>query len=124
MLLLDSGKYNSDAAGVIGSIQGTFEKHHAQVLASRPWDERRLAYPVAGHKKGTYYLIYFKGEGKNLKPIEHDFHLNEAILRHMMLRIDPKMVDTMLALARDEHALAVQAPGLADDAEVTSPARD
>jgi hypothetical protein len=42
----------------------------------------------------------------------------------MMLRIDPKMVDTMLALARDEHALAVQAPGLADDAEVTSPARD
>lgn len=118
MLLLDSGKYNGDAAGVIGGIHGTLEKHHAEVLASRPWDERRLAYPVNGQKKGTYFLIYFKGDGKVLKPIEHDFHLNESILRQMTLRIDPKLVDTMLALARDEHALAVQAPGLADDVDL------
>jgi ribosomal protein S6 len=62
-----------------------------------------------------YYLIYFQSEGRNLIPLEQDFRLNEAILRTMILRIDPKLVDTMLALAKDEHALAVQAPGLADE---------
>jgi small subunit ribosomal protein S6 len=115
MLLLDSNKYNNDGAGVIGQIHGLIQKHHAEVLASRPWDERRLAYPVAGHKKGTFYLLYFRGEGRNLKGLESDFNLNEVILRQLMVRIDPKLVDTMLALARDEHAFAIQAPGLAED---------
>ena len=40
--------------------------------------------------------------------IEHDFALNETILRMLILKIDPKLVDTMLTLARDEHALALQ----------------
>ena len=123
MLLLDSNKYNNDGAGVIGQIHGLIEKHHAEILASRPWDERRLAYPVEGHKKGSYYLIYFRGEGRNLKPLESDFNLNEAILRKLIVRIDPKLVDTMLALARDEHALAMQAPGLAEDGTDLSPPR-
>src|SRR5262245_4305341 len=118
MLLLDGGKYNSDAAGVLGQIHGLLERHNADILASRPWDERRLAYPVDGHKKGMYYIMYWKCEGKQLKPIEADFRLNEPILRTLTLRVDPKMVDTMLALARDEHALAVQAPGLRDDVDI------
>jgi hypothetical protein len=29
-------------------------------------------------------------------------------LRSMVIKIDPKLVDTMLALARDEHAFALQ----------------
>jgi small subunit ribosomal protein S6 len=116
MLLLDSNKYAGDPTGVINQVHGLLEKHHAEILASRPWDERRLAYPVKGHKKGMYYLLYLKSEGKDLRPLEQDFALNEAILRAMMLKVNPKLVDAMLALARDEHAFAIQAPGLAEEA--------
>jgi small subunit ribosomal protein S6 len=115
MLILDSNKYNSNPTDVVNQVHTLLERHHAEVLASRPWDERRLAYPVNGHKKGTYYLIYFRSEGPNLNGLEGDFHLNEAILRYMTLKIDPKLVDTMLALARDEHAFALQSPGLAEE---------
>jgi small subunit ribosomal protein S6 len=115
MLLLDSNKYSNDPTGVVNQIHGILEKHHAEVLASRPWDERRLAYSIGHHKKGMYYLIYFKAEGKNLVPIEHDFGLNEPILRTMILKIHRKLVDAMLAVARDEHAVAIQTPGLADE---------
>src|SRR5439155_1311853 len=76
-------------------------------LAYRPWDERRLAYPIAKHKKGLYYLMYFRSEGKNLAPLEHDMALNEMIIRSMILKIDPKLVDTMLALVKGEHAPAL-----------------
>jgi small subunit ribosomal protein S6 len=117
MLLLDSNKYASDANSVVNQVHGLLEKHHAEILASRPWDERRLAYPVNGHKKGTYYLIYFRSDGKNLRPLEQDFALNETMLRSLIIRVNDKLVDTMLALARDEHALAVQAPGLAEPPE-------
>jgi small subunit ribosomal protein S6 len=115
MLILDSGKYNADPAAAVGQVHGLLEKHGGEILASRPWDERRLAYPIAGHKKGTYYLIYYRAEGKSRTPIERDFALNEIIVRSLTLRIDRKLVDTMLALARDEHAMAIQTPGLADE---------
>jgi small subunit ribosomal protein S6 len=74
---------------------------------SRPWDERRLAYPVKGHKKGLYYLIYFRTESGNVVNIERDCALSELILRVLILHVDPKLVESLLAVARDEHALAL-----------------
>jgi small subunit ribosomal protein S6 len=107
MFLLDANKVAGDVHAAQGQLHTLLEKHEAEILASRPWDERRLAYPVDGHKKGLYYLTYFKIEGKKLVDIEHDVALNETILRSMVLKIDPKLVDTMLAIARDEHATAL-----------------
>jgi small subunit ribosomal protein S6 len=116
MLLLDSNKYAGDSTGVVNQIHGLLQKHQAEILASRPWDERRLAYPVNGHKKGAYYLLYFRMDTKNLRPLQQDFALNETLLRSLVLKVHPKLVDAMLNLARDEHAFAIQAPGLAEEA--------
>jgi small subunit ribosomal protein S6 len=108
MFLLDTNKVAGDVPAAGKQIQSLLERNHVEVLASRPWDERRLAYPIRGHKKGLYYLTYFRSDGKNLRTLEHDIALNEMILRSLVLRVDPKHVDTMLAIARDEHALALQ----------------
>jgi small subunit ribosomal protein S6 len=108
MFLFDPNKVAGDVQAAATQLKTVFERNHAEVLASRPWDERRLAYPVKGHKKGLYYLTYIRSEGKNLLNIERDFALSEVILRSLTLRIDEKMVETMLTLARDERALALQ----------------
>jgi small subunit ribosomal protein S6 len=109
MFLLDTTKVAGDVPGAAQQLHGILEKNHAEILASRPWDERRLTYPVKGHKKGLYYLTYFRTEAKNLVNIERDFDLHEPILRTLVLKVDPKLEETMLAVARDEHALALQA---------------
>jgi len=108
MFLLDPTKVAGDVPAAAQQLHTIFEKNHAEILASRPWDERRLSYPIGNHKKGLYYLTYFRTESKNLVTIEHDCSLNETIVRSLVLKIDPKLVETMLALARDEHALALQ----------------
>jgi small subunit ribosomal protein S6 len=108
MFLLDTNKVAGDVTAASRQLHGILERNQAEVLASRPWDERRLSYPVKGHKKGLYYLTYFRTEGKNVTPIERDFALNETILRALVLHVDPKLVDIMLTLARDEHAVALQ----------------
>jgi small subunit ribosomal protein S6 len=108
MFLLDTNKVAGDIPGAAKQIHAILERHHAEVLASRPWDERRLAYPIRGHKKGLYYLIYIRVDGKEITSLEQDLILNEMILRYLVLHIDTKLVDIMLALARDEHALALQ----------------
>ena len=130
MFLLDANKVAGDMPAATKQIHSILEKNQAEILASRPWDERRLAYPVRGHKKGLYYLTYFRTEGKNLLNIERDVSLNEMILRSLVLHVDAKHVDTMLAIARDEHALALQvAPdardvdGGHDDFESRGPGR-
>jgi small subunit ribosomal protein S6 len=107
MFMLDTSKVAGDIGAADKSIRTILEKNHAEVLVSRPWDERRLAYPIGSQKKGLYYLTYFSTEGKSLTGIEHDCKLNEMIMRQLVLRIDPKMVETMLALAKGEHATAL-----------------
>lgn len=109
LMMLDSSKVASDLEAVKASLHTIYEKHKAEVLASRPWDERKLAYPVKKQKKSLYYLIYVQVDSQQVKPIEHDLTLNEAVLRFMIIRIDPKLRETMLALARDPRALALQA---------------
>src|SRR5437660_3890899 len=106
MFLLDTNKVAGDVATATKQIHGILERNKVEVLASRPWDERRLAYPIKGHKKGLYYLTYFRSEGGNLVNLERDFALTEMILRQLIIHVDPKLVDIMLQLARDEHAMA------------------
>jgi small subunit ribosomal protein S6 len=108
MFLLDTNKVAGDMPSAAGQLHTLLEKNNAEVLVSRPWDERKLAYPIKKHKKGLYYLTYIRTEGKNLINLERDVALNELILRHLVLKVDPKLVETMLAVARDEKALALQ----------------
>jgi small subunit ribosomal protein S6 len=108
MFLLDANRVATDVGAAAQQLHTLLERNHAEILASRQWDERRLAYPIKGHKKGLFYLTYFRTEGKNLANLERDLALNETVLRSLILKVDPKLVDTMLALARDEHAMALQ----------------
>lgn len=109
MFLLDTNKIAGDVATAETQLLGLVQKHNAEALAHRTWDERRLAYPINKHKKGLYYLMYIKTEGKNLVHIERDIALSEMIIRSMFLKIDPKLVETMLSLAKGEHAPALHA---------------
>src|SRR5579875_652886 len=81
MFLLDTNKVSGDVPNAAKQLHALLERNHAEVLASRPWDERRLAYPIRGHKKGLYYLTYFRTEGKNIAGIERDCALTASILR-------------------------------------------
>lgn len=108
MFLLDTNKVSGDVPAAAKQLHAVLEKNQAEVLASRPWDERRLAYPIKKHKKGLYFLTYFRTETKNLRNIERDIALSEMILRSLIVKIDPKLSEAMLTLAKDEHALALQ----------------
>ena len=129
MFLLDPTKVAGDVSGAAQQLHAILERSKAEILASRPWDERRLSYPIKGHKKGLYYLTYFRTEGKNIVNLERDLSLSELVLRYLVLNVDPKLVDIMLEVARDEHALALQSvtepqPGEGEGGEPGSPGSD
>jgi small subunit ribosomal protein S6 len=99
MFLLDSAKAAVNWDESVKHVHGILTKHNAEIVASRQWDERRLAYPVKGHKKGTYLLTYFKADGSDLKEIVADCHLSDLILRELILKVPVKLVDHLVNLA-------------------------
>ena len=99
MFLLDSTKAAAAWEDTVKHVHDILTKHHSEVVASRQWDERRLAYPVEGHKKGTYLLTYFKTESANLKEIAADCRLSDIILRDLVLKVHPKLADHLVTQA-------------------------
>ncbi|WP_435006492.1 30S ribosomal protein S6 [Tundrisphaera lichenicola] len=96
MFLLDSSKVALSWDDSVRQVHDILTKHNSEIVASRQWDERRLAYSVDGHKKGTYLLTYFKTEGSNVEEIVADCHLSELILRELVLKVHPKLVDHLV----------------------------
>jgi len=50
----------ADLGGASQHILDQLEKVGAEMIAFRKWDDRRLAYPIKGNKRGVYFLGYFK----------------------------------------------------------------
>jgi small subunit ribosomal protein S6 len=101
MFILDSNRYSRDAASVSGQIPDMIQKLGGQMLASRLWEERRLAYPIDGHRKGTYWLTYFNLESSQLVALTRQCQLSESIVRTLFLKVDPRIADALVS-----HALA------------------
>ncbi|MCA9163351.1 MAG: 30S ribosomal protein S6 [Planctomycetales bacterium] len=100
LFILDSNRYARDPHGVSSQIAETIEKLDGEVLVSRLWNEQKLAYPIDGHHKGTYWLTYFRLEGPEITKLNRAFQLNENVLRHLALKVDPRLVETLVAHAQ------------------------
>lgn len=98
-LIFDTNKYARDAAGVSGQVAKIIEQQGGEMLVSRLWEERRLAYPINGQRKGTYWLAYFKLDSKSLTTVEREFRLSESIMRSLTLKVDPRIADALVSHA-------------------------
>lgn len=117
MFILDSNQYGRDPGGVSGQVAKMLEDAGGSVMVSRLWEERRLAFPIKGHRKGTYWLTYFRLDSAGLAGIQHQCELSDVILRSLFLKVDPRIVDALV-----EHAMAARiSSSEAEDAEKAKP---
>ena len=105
MFLVDSGEAATDWDGINATIKTILEKAGAEIVSTRKWDERKLAYAINGKGKGTYILCYFKAEGGKLQGIEKDIQLSERIMRALILCAEDRPVQDI------EKSTAPQAAG-------------
>jgi small subunit ribosomal protein S6 len=114
MFLLDSSKAATAWDDTVKHVHDILTKHHSEIVASRQWDERRLAYSVDGHKKGTYLLTYFRTGPDNLRDIVADCKLSDVILRELVLKVHPKLADHLVNQAMTSNP-NVEAESAMDD---------
>jgi small subunit ribosomal protein S6 len=72
----------------IEAIRGILGRANANIVALRKWDDRKLAYPIDGQKRGTFIIAYFETEPQTLAGIERDCNLSDDVLRSIVTRCD------------------------------------
>ena len=105
MLIYDSNSYARDPAGVGAKITKMVGTCGGEILVSRLWNEQKLAYPIKGHRKGAYWLSYFRLDSTKLTEFHRACRLEDDIVRSLTLRVDPRLVDTLVAHAKGERIM-------------------
>lgn len=100
MFILDSNKYASAPDTVAGEVLAMLTRVGATLLASRPWQDSKLTYAINKHRKGVYYLTYFTVDTQKLTELNRLVKLSEVILRHLTLKLDPALIEPMVAMAQ------------------------
>ncbi|MEX2671692.1 MAG: 30S ribosomal protein S6 [Phycisphaeraceae bacterium] len=85
MFLLDQRAGIETQAG-LDKVREILERAGAEIIALNKWDERKLAYPIRGQKRGTYLLSLFRVDGGKITSLERDCHLSDEVLRVMVTR--------------------------------------
>src|SRR5438132_14287144 len=105
MVIFDPNKYAQNPGGLGETIPELVTRFGGEVLVSRLWQEQRLAYPIGSHKKGAYWLTYFRLDSSKLVEVNREARINEVILRCLTLKVEPRLVDALVEHAEGtEHA--------------------
>ncbi|MEM6656355.1 MAG: 30S ribosomal protein S6 [Planctomycetota bacterium] len=111
LFLFDANKFARDHDALPGAVQKMIEEDGGEVLVSRLWEERRLAYPIKGQRKGAYWLMYFRADSQQIAPLNRKCDLKDGVLRQLVLKIHPRLVEPILAHASGEEAIEEPAEG-------------
>lgn len=113
LFLVDSGEAAADWQGINDHVKKILERNDAEIVKMCKWDERPLAYPILGRKRGTYILVYFNAPSGKLTAIDRDAQLSERILRVLILRgdnITPQDIEKDTPAMLAEKGQVVAAP--------------
>jgi small subunit ribosomal protein S6 len=88
MFLLDNQAVRADWRAAKGTVTAALEKHGGQVVSARRWDERKLAYPIRGRRRGTYLLSYYNMDGEALDGLRRELEITESVLRYLILQAE------------------------------------
>jgi small subunit ribosomal protein S6 len=74
--------------GSVSSTGQLADKRGNVVEVTEGWRTRRLAYTIDGKRDGYFVVIRLQAPPGAISELERVLHINESVLRHMVLRTD------------------------------------
>jgi small subunit ribosomal protein S6 len=121
MFILNPNAYAKNPSGAANTVEQLVASVGGKLLASRLWNEQKLAYPINGHRKGVYWLTYFEMESTDMAKFNRQCQLADIVMRHLAIRIDPRLADTLVAVAKGEKTIAQPTVDIVIEEEVEEP---
>ena len=77
-------------------------REQGQLLKVEAWGRRKLAYPVAKHKKGVYVFLRYVGKGGLVSELERNLKLADSVLKYQTVLTRENVDVTTLAVDPEE----------------------
>ena len=103
MFVLDSSRYSQDPSGTESEIFEMLNRVGGEVIASAPFQDGKLAYPIAGRRKALHFLTYFRADSSTIDELNRVARLSENILRHLVIDLPDALFEPMSG-ALAQHA--------------------
>ena len=100
LVIFDANRLGRDREGLPGELNGLIEAAGGTIEVSRLWEERRLAYPIKGQRKGAYWITYFHLSTQKLTELTRSCELQDGILRQLFVRLPDAIVQPILDHAK------------------------
>jgi small subunit ribosomal protein S6 len=104
MFIFNPNHYARNPSAAAKEIDEVITAAGGEMLVSRLWDDRRLAYPIQGHRKAAYWITYFRIDSGELTGLERQFRIKDLVMRHLFLKVDPRIVDALVSHASSENS--------------------
>ncbi|MHB8600183.1 MAG: 30S ribosomal protein S6 [Ktedonobacteraceae bacterium] len=77
---------------ILGRVDQVVANYGGRIVKVNQWGRRRLAYPIERHRDGLYVFIDMILTPETVNELERTLRVSEEVLRHMVKRRDPKVV--------------------------------
>ena len=78
---------------MVERYKGIVAARNGKVHRLEDWGRRQLAYPLAKVHKAHYVLMNIECDGETLAELEHAFKFNDAVLRHLTVKMTKAVTD-------------------------------
>lgn len=73
---------------LIERFDGILTSNGAEIIESKEWGKRRLAYEIDDLREGYYQLVTVNASAEAIDEFTRLANINEGIIRHMAVRLD------------------------------------
>lgn len=88
MYIVKPNLSDADVQKITDRFKAVVEEKGGSVSEAGKWDRRRLSYPVAGHKDGTYVLMKFEAPAEVPQELSRLLRIHDDVIRHRVFRMD------------------------------------
>ncbi|MEO8145754.1 MAG: 30S ribosomal protein S6 [Betaproteobacteria bacterium] len=108
---------------MVERYKGIVAARNGKVHRLEDWGRRQLAYPLAKVHKAHYVLMNIECDNETITEFEHSFRFNDAILRHLTVKMTKAVVDPSPMMKEEKsRSMMEQRGGEAPGAPVAAPA--
>jgi small subunit ribosomal protein S6 len=107
---------------MVERYKGMVAARNGKVHRLEDWGRRQLAFPLAKVHKAHYVLMNIECDGETLNELEHSFRFNDAVLRHLTVKMDKAETAPSPMMKEEKSKSMMERPGEAKPAEAPAAA--
>ena len=100
---------------MVERYKGIVSTRNGKVHRLEDWGRRQLAFPLAKVHKAHYVLMNIECDGETIAELEHSFRFNDAVLRHLTVKMTRAFVDPS-PMMKEEKSRSMMGEARAADA--------